>query len=786
MSDVSENQSRKRKTTFLCACFCAAVVIACFSPWWAGGRNLAPLDVMHEMMEPWRGVDEQVSVKNHFVVDAVDNYLVYRILAADNYRAEGWVGWSSLTYGGTAQYANTMALYYDWTMQLHRWFDFWTAWHLGIMGQMLLAAIGMLLFLRGRGIGALWAVCGALAFAANSQFVTWIYHRWALSAFCWVPWILWAADRYRSGKKPYWAMVPAFIALAFLGGSLQHCAHVALVVVAVWGEEALKAGRSLRCQLRVLGRYAAWGLLGTALAGMMFVPCIAAYLESSGMGLHSTARMGLYPHGLLQPLFNLLAYPLQIFPSILGRPGTMDALKVFRSDLFFVAYFGSLPVLIAYLACFGKKVPPLARLLILIGLLLPLTPLVKYLYQRMFIIWILGGIYAFAHFMETSELSTRRRIVKATGMVAAAVVSFWTVGSVILAARQDEVIAVLNSKFLGPAGGGAFGYFKDWMQGRLHGFVTECLIWSPQQMIPLGLLVASLVGLGFTAALSARRRQAGAIMVAGAWLLELMVFGSRWITWTDPADYPLFPTTPEVTALQEHGGEGRIITSIKSMESHMAMTPFVPNMLVPHHVATISGFDSIAKSGMASPASTSGDSRSLGRIGISHLVTTPGNDPQDPGWLKVWESKSMALFENQAAVPRYVGFKTDSDKDAFWQGEAGGMWLPLKESGGLENSRSIEVPPGIRWLRIAENQGDGWEYQLAGSSPDRWLPVQRAPDASMLLPLDTPATGPVTVLMRYQPPLRSIGFAISAAALAIALLGAFGACRLSKPATTAL
>ncbi|MCW1923551.1 hypothetical protein OKA05_13385 [Luteolibacter arcticus] len=773
--------SVRRRQTFVCACICAAAILAWFSPWWMGGRVLAPLDVMHELLQPWRGTDAQVSVKNHFVVDAIDNYLTYRILAADSYRAEGWVGWSSLTYGGTVQYANTMALYYDWTMQLHRWFDFWTAWHLGIMGQFLLASLGMLLFLRGRGIGPLWSCCGALAYAANTQFIIWVYHRWALSAFCWVPWILWAADCYKRGRKPAWALVPAFIAMAFLGGSLQHCAFVALVVSALWAEEALKAGKSLVAQARLLGRYSAWGVLAAGMAAMMLLPCIAAYHESSQLGLHSTARMGLYPHGMLQPVMNLLAYALQVFPSVVGRPCTMDALKVFKSELFFVAYFGSLPVLIAFLACFRKNVPPLARFLILIGLLIPLTPLVKYLYQRMLLIWILGGIFAFVDFMQRSSPTTRLRIAKVTGICAGAAVILWTLGSLVLAMKREQVTALLQAKFLGPGSGGAFGIFKSWMQGRLEGFVNDCLIWSPQQLIPLALFFASLAGLALTASVVSRRRMIGSGIVAVAGLAELMVFSSRWVTWSDLAKHPLFPVTPEAAALQQHVKNGRIFTSIKSLETHMAETPFLPNTLTAYGVATISGFDSIAKDGMVSPARLSGDARSLGRIGVSHLVTCPGNAPREAAWEKVWSSEVMEIYQNRDAVPRYVGFQDDSSKDSFLRNEGSSHWETLQESSGRENARKIEVPPGIRWIRIAENQADGWKYRTADSAPDAWRPVLRAPDASMVLPLENPPPGqPTTVLMEYDPPLRKAGFVVSTVALLLTILSAWGVSRL-KP-----
>ncbi len=754
---------------------CLAVVLLWFSPWWVGGRNLAPLDLLNEMMQPWRGVSETGSAKNHIVSDAVDQYLVYRMVAAESYAKEGWLGWSSLTYGGTAQYANTMALYYDWTMQLHRWFGFWTAWHLGIMGQVLLAAVGMLLFLRGRMISAVWACCGALAYAANSQFVVWIYHRWTLSAFCWVPWILWSIDRYRQGKRSSWTLVPGFMALAFLGGTLQHAAFVVLAVMAVWGEEAIASGPSFARQTRLIGRYAIWGLLGAGMTGMMFLPCVDAFLVSNRlglhMGMHGKAAMGIYPEGILQPLFNLAAYPLQIFPSLLGRCESVDVLKLFRSELFYVAYFGSLPVLIAFLALFRKQTPVVARLLIGAGLLLPLTPLVRVLYQRLYLLFILGGILAFTHFMESASVDTKKRIFKISAWISSLGILIWSAFSMILQMKHAELQTFLYQKV--GSSGGSFGYFHDWVHGRLDKFLADLLIWSPQQIIPLGLFVVALIGLRLTASNQEPLKKRGNWLVALAVMFEVSLFGYRWVVFTEPTRHPLYPVTPEVTILHKHvGTEGRVVSMIEETGNHMAVTPFIPNTLSPYGIATLGGYDSIMPNGMMRVDDPRRDAKSLGRFGVTHLITYPGNPAVGSDWTRIWQSPAMALYENHAPVARYVGFRTDEEKDRFFQGRLGPSGIKLEEKTHLENSREIESPSPLRWIRIAENQADGWEYRNPQSSPS-WTPAKRAPDASMLLDLSNFPAEPTLIQMRYNPPLRRLGFVVSGSALLLTVLGGF-------------
>ena len=767
MLDNPETSSTRRNA--LVAFISLVVILAWFSPWWLGGKNLAPLDLLNGMMSPWSDPAHPEFARNHTVSDGVDQYLVYRMVAAESFAKEGWLGWSSLTYGGTPQYANTMALYFDWTMQLHRWFDFWTAWHLGLLGQVILAAGGMFLFLRGRGIDALWAGCGALAYAANSQFVTWIYHRWALSSFCWVPWALWAIDSYRSGKKGFWPLVPFFIAMAFLGGTLQHAALVVLAVLAAWAEETLRTGKRLRSQLSLLSRYTAWGLLACGLSAMMFFPCIDAFVESNRLGLHTgmTVNSGnsVYPHGLLQPLLNFLAYPFQIFPSILGRSDSLDALKAFRSELFYVFYFGSLPVLLAFLALARKQAPLLARILIGAGLILPLTPLVRLLYQRLYLLFIIGGILAFVHFMKHAERATRIRVFKVTSALATVSVVVWLALSALLALSGKSQI--LREKLLSMADGSSFGFYKEWIALRVDRFLGDLYIWSPQQFIPLALFVVALVGLRLTAATLEKRRKWGACLLAAAVIAEVTLFAARSVVWSDPVAHPLFPPTAESDILRKSvGREGRVTTLIHPT-AHMALTPFVPNTLSAYKVPIIGGYDSILPDGMVLPNESPGDARKLGGFGVSHLITWAGNPEIPSEWRLVWQSPKMDLYENPLRVPRYVGFGNSGEKEAFFAGESR-VVSELVETSGMENSRLIEVAPGIQWIRVAENQSDGWQYRTGDSK--EWSPVARAPDASMLMENPQPSTA-ARLQMSYDPPVRKLGFAISGLSLVALAVG---------------
>lgn len=779
---------------------CLAVVAVWFSPWWLGGKNLAPLDITHEMMEPWREGNTGITATNHIVSDSVTQYLIYRMIAAEDYRREGWVGWSSLTYGGTAQHANTMALYGDWTMQLHRVFDFWTAWHLGLMGQVMLAACGMLLWLRGRGVAAGWAVCGALIFACNSQFVTWINHRWALGAFCWVPWILWSIDAHRNAQaagetcRPKWLsqfpawLAPGFIALAFLGGTLQHMVLVVLAVMALWLEQSIKTGiKDIRRQLSLLFRFATWGVIGLALAAPVWLPAADAFLTTDKLGIHTGLHGrhdGIYPAGPLQPLFNLAAYPGQVFPSIFGRSDSLDLLKLFKSELFYVIYFGSLPVLIGFLAAWSKRAPLAARILVIAGLLLPLTPLVRPLYQRLHLLFIIGGILAFAHWMRHADETSKRRLLRGCAWLTSTAAACWLAASAAMQWKRAWLDETIHTRIANMGEGGSFGFFSDWMHGRVDHFINDLFIWSPHHLLPLLLWILILVGLRIslparvemtsgaqdtrapwlgrlahslrtkakpalkplTALRPETRIKTGHAIIGTAVVLEVMLFASKWIVWTDPAKYPLFPETTESRLLRDHVGRDGRTTTLIHPTHHMARTPFVTNTLAAYGIPSILGYDSIVPDGINLVAMTTAAPEAMGEIGVSHLITWPENPEVPDGWIEVAATPAMTLYENPYRVPRYAGIVGDAEP-----------WISLRETSGLENRRSIEIPAGLAAVRIAENHGSGWQYRTEKGGG--WHAVQRADDGAMVIPL---ATSSATILdLRYRPPLRRAGFAIA-------------------------
>jgi hypothetical protein len=735
------------------------------APWWAFGRVLAPLDILNEMFEPWAAGEAQVDVHNHFATDAITQFLVYRKLAERSFEQDGFVGWSNLIAGGSPIYAQTTAAFNDWTMQLHRFLDYWTAWHLGYMGQFLIAALGMLVFLRSQRLSPIVSLMGAVAFLLNSQFVLSYQWRFQLGAFSWAPLLLWAMYRYRDGRNWAWPLIPLFMALAFLGGTLQTNGYLALLVLGVWSAWLIELKpRRLMSACVLTSHFAMWGLLGVGLAAFALVPNVANFLDNLAAG---NVR-GVPGYGERPPYYSVLLIPAQMFPTLLGSPRSIDLTKLIHLDFFTIAYFGFVPAIIAFRSVFARNIPRGAQVLLLLGLLAPLTPLVASLYHRVQIVYVIGGVWVFAWYWQHATQDSVDHILKWVFWLFCLLASLWLIASIASLVVEDQLVAFGQRKIAArmEEGVGAFRAYKEWMSARPSALISELRIWHPRQLIPM------LTALACFGALWLRVRigvLSGALVMTGALLIELSAFAWGWMTFSDPEKHPFYEETADIAAVRELVGDGRVF--LIPAPDRPKLLP--PNTLSVFDVATIQQYENIRPATMWDSLDSAEDSRSLGLVGVTHAIGYPDQHPEGQGWELEYQGDRLNLWRNEHALPRYLAIVDGQQNwlDRFNANPSDGL-SSAKSAGNVrvvaatQNRRSLIVPKETAAVRVAENWSEGWYFRVEDGPLQ---PVLKGADMSMIIPL-AGADQPRQVVLHYEPRWRRVGLWLTLASIIVALI----------------
>lgn len=716
---------------------------------------LAPLDIVAGMFVPWSGDEELPEVHNHFASDAVTQYIPYQIVAARSYVEDGYLGWSPATLGGTAQSANTMALSYDWATQLHRLFGFWAAWHLGIIGRLLIAGFGMVVFLRSRGCGAWVATVLGIAYMLNTEFVSWIYHQWAVASFCWMPWFLCALYAARERSSRYLALAAVFLALALLGATLQHVAFIVIAIGCVWlgwmledRSETSDSGSWLSC-LQQTVMVIVVGVLAAGVAAFMLEPTITGYLENLRAG-HEREGVG-YKYGWSQPFMMALAWPLMFFPFVLGSVQTLDLTKAFVPSGVAYAFFGTVPMLLAIVGLFSRRVPWPAKLLIVAGLIIPLTPLVGVLYQRVSLLWILGGCWATGAWLSTASEESLRRVARWGWRMLVAVLVLWSLASIALVVFRAPLETLLVARARMAAASSQFAMFPEWVEMRAVNLITYLCVWNPWHLTALAGLALSLWGMVRSRTESLWPGAALALGVA----IQLSVFWWQWTTWSVPRDVY---TQPELVRIlqAEVGTTGRLAQG----GGGPGEMPFPPNTLVPSGVAITGGYDSIHPDGMRSPTDKSWDFP-----GATHFLGSV-EEERPTGWQEVWSDDRWVLLRNPA--PSLGTVTLDS-----------GLAMPLQLEDftrGTMNTMEAVVPDGAVKLEIFSNWHRGWKWR--GDHQERWRETSAGPIKGVEVVFDRPTRGTKVVYLQFDPtPPSWVLIVTGLSAMAVLALAMFGKSR---------
>ncbi len=757
-SHIVFNPEKSGRLGFWAACaLIVALTALFFSPWLLSGRVLAPSDVLRECYLPWRTAGQLPLVHNHFVSDAVTQYLPYRIVAARSLAEVGYVGWNPYVFGGTAQVANTMALTYDWTTQLHRFLDFWTAWHLGIFVRIALAGIGMFLFLRSRGCG--WWASSAIgcAYMLNTEFVGWIYHQWALASFCWMPWVLWALHLARELSPRYVALVSLFLGLALLGATLQHAAFIVIALGCVWLGWLIQPGElddegesiCVSSRWRDTALIGVAGLLAAGLVSFMLEPTITAYFENLRAG-HTREGIG-YNFGWTQPLMMVLAWPLTLYPFILGSVQTLDLTKALLPSGIAYAFFGSIPMLLSVVGFFSNRVPLAAKMLIAAGLIIPLTPLVGVLYQRVSLLWILGGCWAAGAWLSSATQGELDRFILWFRRILFVAIPIWLVASVVMLVFRGHLQSLLASRIAGVGAGSQFGLFSEWLQIRASNLPSYLSIWNSWQLLGLAGLLISAWGV-------ARLRSSSVWPGAGLMLgvaMQLSVFWWQWTTWGAPED--VYQDSQVARLVQREIGETGRLAQAPGTPAEMF---FPPNTLMPLGVAVTGGYDSIHPDGMRNPTRNSWDFP-----GTTHFLGSI-DEERPVGWQEAWSDGRWVLLRNPAPVLGMVTLES-------------GLPVPLQPvdfKRGSMNTMEAVVPAGALKVELFSNWHRGWMWREGPA--ESWRSSSAGSSKGIEVAFDQPTAETRVVQLQFDPsPPGWILIVTGASAVLVLAMGLFAGSR---------
>jgi hypothetical protein len=776
-----------------------ALVTAMFFPALFGGKILAPLDITTRMLAPWGESAHGPKPHNQSPSDAVSQYIPYRVFAEKSLREDGYIGWNPYEMGGYSLAANTMALPGSWPAQLHRFLPFKDAWNLGIIGEFLIAGSGMLVFLRGRKLPWLPCLIGAAAFMFNAQFIIWIYHRWALGSFCWMPWVLWSfGNGFATKPIPRRTLLlPAFLALALLGGSLQ---HVAFIILACG---CMAAGnfdfrRPLSNSASLL-RWSVAMILAVGIAAFSLVPQISGYLSNIAIG-HTRGSIG-YDEGISQIFFHILLIPARIWPWLAGDPQSIDGWRLLKSSFMELNYLGTIPMLLGFGGLFVRSMPRPAKWLIAVGILIPLTPLVGPLYHRVELLFILGAAWMTAemlhHLQSPSSIQNPKSKIQNPKSSPSSLVSCilpscipqpWqrllissvaAIGIVLLAATcipsgiRGKLENTVVSKAMAKSADSQFGADKNWIAGRALVSTSRFSLLHPRTAWVYGLLVLGTTGLVLSSSIKNPKstiinqkspstfpasQTTGQLMILAATALELATLFQTWTTFADPAE--LLPKNPAIETVRSLAGPHRVLQS--APDAGFAAMFATPNLLAAQSILSIDGYESIQYRSALTATQGSPDDLRLTLAGVGLAVQPAGlTQPGTESWPVTGTLGAYTLRKNPAVPSPVTAGANAAPTTVEAIAAALPSATPVQPTLQTSNRWTFEIPAGSSWIRIAQNWHKGWQWRTPGQD---WKPFRNGTDAACWI--DSLPADNRHIEVQFFPRPQWLAFASVATALA--------------------
>lgn len=664
---------------------------------------LAPLDIMDSLLEPWATVDAP-HVKNAFVYDTISQYIPYDYSVYSSLQDDGYVGWNPDTHSGTAIRENAMLCPGDFRHLLYRFMPFWDAWDWGRMMNFAIAGIGMILLLSQVGISRPFILIGAISFSFYSQFVVWIYTGVMMAGFCWAPWILWSLLRVKAmvvaNRIKSWRSRILGVALpgVFIGFGLRNgFLHTTLFTITLLLLYYIAEGVVLRKEVdhstrrRLVVVYGLSLVLGLVIASTVLVHVIPPAMNCGRQ---------LAERSWGEALKTLPTLITSFLPTIMGTPQGLDATKFFSSDMFNLKFGGCNALILAILALFRKESPCLPKILFVVSLVIPFTPLDTWFYSRSTVIFALGMAWLAAWYLTQARDRPPSRMWVYVGRAFALVVVGWLAASVCLVLFEDTISEILR-KVVERSLPANKASRLDWMLGRATEFVSRSKVWHPYNLATLTAIGLGLFGCSRVNNRT-RRLWPVAALITVCTFAEMALFASTWIKISPrPAgkDAP-YASQPWVEAVKAHLGNGSLFFYDRSNFDYMQL-----NTPSAYGIRQCQGYESIKPKRLFPLRPLFFDPEDFAKAGVSHVLAPPKTYPEAlKGWEKVMDAEELVLYANPAFKSIFV-VELDT-----------GESVSLFAENATSNTRKLRLPQGSVVLRIAETYHRNWRYSLDGKT----------------------------------------------------------------------
>lgn len=188
-----------------------------------------------------------------------------------------------------------------------------SAWH--ALLALVVAGLGMLLFLEGRGLKFTAAFFGALAFQGSGFLVANLHYVMKVDALAWAPWCLWGADLVYRGRRNAGLILFCGLGASALAGFPPVFVFVAVLTLAwilVRALEAIKVEREARYWKRSLASALCFAGLGVMAGAVHLVPM----WEASGLSTRAPQE----PATVQAQSLPAIALATSVLPEFFGSP----------------------------------------------------------------------------------------------------------------------------------------------------------------------------------------------------------------------------------------------------------------------------------------------------------------------------------------------------------------------------------------------------------------------------------------------------------------------------------